>query len=225
MDIGGLQKLSLIDYPDKLSAVIWTVGCNLKCPYCYNPGLITSSDKLPEEQVLAVLEDRKDILEGVVVTGGEPSLQKDLVDFLYGVKQMGYLVKLDTNGTRPKVVSKLLKKELVDYIAMDIKASKEKYSELTRTDIDVSKINESIEIIKDSTVSNEFRTTVVPGFLEEKDIKEISKWVGNESRYFLQQFEYKGEILAPDKIYEKAYSEDILEVWCKKYFENCKVRT
>ncbi|MBS3816159.1 MAG: anaerobic ribonucleoside-triphosphate reductase activating protein [Candidatus Thermoplasmatota archaeon] len=224
MKIGGFQKLSLIDYPYKLSAVVWTIGCNLRCPFCYNHNLIDGSSRIQEEEVISTLDERKNFLEGVSISGGEPTLQEGLIDFLREVKQMDYLVKIDTNGTRPEMISKLLEKDLLDYIAIDVKAPKGKYDLLVGTEIDIQKIERSIEIVHGSNVSYEFRTTVVPGLLDEKDIGDISEWLGKESRYILQQFEHKKDVLDPDKITERSYSEEKLERWSEKYFEDCKLR-
>ncbi|MFW6376316.1 MAG: anaerobic ribonucleoside-triphosphate reductase activating protein [Thermoplasmatota archaeon] len=224
MRIGGVQKLSLIDYPDRLSAVVWTVGCNLRCPYCYNHNLVNGSENIREEQVISVLKNRKDVLEGLSVSGGEPTIQDDLPDFLRNVKEMDFLVKLDTNGTRPKVLSYLIDDHLVDYIAMDVKAPRDMYDEVAGKKVDISSISRSLELIKSSGIPHEFRTTVVPGLLDEDAIEDISGWVGGESRHILQQFKRKMSILDPDKIDGEPYPEYMLEKWGEKYFEEFEVR-
>ncbi|MFP4051930.1 MAG: anaerobic ribonucleoside-triphosphate reductase activating protein [Thermoplasmata archaeon] len=225
MRIGGVQKLSLIDYPDRLSAVVWTVGCNLRCPYCYNHNLVNGSENIREEQVISVLKNRKDVLEGLSVSGGEPTIQDDLPDFLRNVKEMDFLVKLDTNGTRPKVLSYLIDDHLVDYIAMDVKAPRDMYDEIAGKKVDISNISRSLELIKSSGIPHEFRTTVVPGLLDEDAIEDISGWIGRESKHILQQFKRKKSILDPDKIDGEPYPEKMLKKWGEKYFEEFEVRS
>src|SRR5512136_682372 len=134
MNIGGLQKTSLLDYPDLISAIVWTVGCNFRCPFCYNKDLVLGKvENIAEEDVLSFLKKRKGLLEGLVISGGEPLIQNDIIQFCEKVKKIGYLIKIDTNGINPEVLQELIDKKLVDYIAMDIKAPKEKYNDLTET--------------------------------------------------------------------------------------------
>jgi len=189
MLISGWVKTSLIDYPGKIASVVFTQGCNLKCFYCHNPELIDVNKRgaeIDETEVFDYLVQRKRFLDGVVVTGGEPTLQNSLEYFLSTVKNMGYLVKLDTNGTKPEVLENLISKRLLDYIAMDVKASINKYYEICGEDLDYSCIKESIAMIKKSSVAHEFRTTLAPN-LETIDIKNIKGMVGLSSNVFLQK--------------------------------------
>ncbi|MBR2386976.1 anaerobic ribonucleoside-triphosphate reductase activating protein, partial [bacterium] len=164
MLIGGVEKTSLIDYPEKLTAVVFTIGCNFRCGYCHNPELIKlkeDSKILDEEDFFAYLEKRKGLLDAVTITGGEPTLQNDLADFIKRVKDMGFLVKLDTNGCSPEILEKLINEKLLDYIAMDIKNSIDNYNKVVRNFTDKEKILKSINLIMNSGVDYEFRTTTL----------------------------------------------------------------
>ncbi len=188
MKIAGLQKNSFVDYPGKICAVIFTPGCNMDCSYCHNRALI---DGVHESittvgEVLTFLEKRKGFLEGVVISGGEPTLQKGLLPFFAELKRMGYSIKLDTNGTNPDVVEELLHAELIDYIAMDFKAPYEKYSEICGTEVDIRNIMKSVNVLINSAVDYEFRTTLAPG-LDKKDIVEIAKEISGARLYVLQK--------------------------------------
>ncbi len=200
MRIGGLLKHSLIDFPGTPCCVVFTSGCNFICPYCHNPELADPSRFLRKEengkiwtqdQVLAFLDKRKNLLQGVAITGGEPTLQPDLVDFIKMVRQKGFSVKLDTNGTRPKVLETLLEEGLVDYVAMDIKTSMAEYPAFFAKNINTDKtlegISRSIQLIMEKAPAYEFRTTCVRPFMSESAIKDISKTIQGASSYFLQQ--------------------------------------
>ena len=172
MKIGGFQKFSLLDYPGELAAIIFTQGCNFRCPYCHNPELVdvAKSDFLyPEEQILDFLKSRKGKLTAVVIGGGEPTLQEDLEDFLDKIKAMNYLIKVDTNGSIPESIENLVNKDLVDYWAMDLKAPESLYPLVTRADIPFSSILKSMEIIRESSKSYEFRTTFFDKLLHLED--------------------------------------------------------
>jgi pyruvate formate lyase activating enzyme len=191
MKIAAFQKFTMIDYPEKLSAVVFTQGCNFRCPYCHNPELVHPhlfTKLIPEKIIFDFLQTRTGKLDAVVVTGGEPTLHNDLILFLSQIKEMGLLVKLDTNGTNPAMLNLLLTHRLVDFIAMDIKAPLAKYQMLTRSNIDVLPIMESIELIKKAKIKHEFRTTVVKNLLSENDIQEISHLLGNKVNYAVQNF-------------------------------------
>ncbi len=190
MIIGGLQRFSLIDYPGKISAIVFTRGCNFRCPYCHNPELVDPqryAEPWQEEEYWAFLQSRTQKLDAVVVTGGEPTLQEDLEPFLEKIRKMGFLIKLDTNGSNPDVLKDLLSANLVDYIAMDIKAPLEKYSEVAKVPIDKTDIQESIELIKQSTVDHEFRTTIAKNVLSKEDVVNIAKMLQGEKLYILQR--------------------------------------
>lgn len=190
MLIGGLQKSSLIDYPEKISAIVFTQGCNFRCPYCHNPELIefSSDSSMEESEILKFLSSRVGKLDGVVITGGEPTLHKDLPEFIKEIKALGFAVKLDTNGTNPEMLEQLINNGLVDYVAMDIKAPMEKYGEVVCSKVDTQKIKKSIEILKVSTIDYEFRTTVVKSQLSLNDFEQIGKLIKGCSKYYLQRF-------------------------------------
>jgi len=190
MIIGGLQRFSLIDYPGKISAIVFTRGCNFRCPYCHNPELVDPqryAEPWQEEEFWAFLQSRTQKLDAVVVTGGEPTLQEDLQPFLEKIRKMGFLIKLDTNGSNPDVLKDLLSANLVDYIAMDIKAPLEKYSEVAKVPIDKTDIEKSIELIKQSTVDHVFRTTIAKNVLSKEDVVNIAKMLQGEKVFILQR--------------------------------------
>lgn len=201
MQICGLQKLAMVDYPGKLAATVFTGGCNLRCPFCHNALLVTQLAENPErhsvEEVLAFLKSRKGLLDGVVLSGGEPLLQPDAADFLSAVKAMGYAVKLDTNGCYPAALREILERGLVDYVAMDIKNSRERYAETVGIPaFDLSPVEESIRLLRESGVDYEFRTTIVKEFHTEDDIHAIGRWVGGAPHYYLQNFVDSGNLIA-----------------------------
>jgi pyruvate formate lyase activating enzyme len=218
MKIGGLQRFSLIDYPDKICAIIFTQGCNFRCPYCHNPELADPDlyeSCIPEEEVFGFLEKRKGKLDAVTVTGGEPTIQPDIARFLEKIKAMGYLVKIDSNGSRPEIIKTLIDKKLVNYIAMDIKAPLEKYRDITRSEIDPSRISESIALIMAHAKDYEFRTTVVKSLLSEDDIEETVKLAKGAKKYVLQRF-VPSKTLERDFLDEETYSKKELDKIIKK---------
>lgn len=229
MQIAGLQKTSLLDYPSKIAAVVFTLGCNFRCPYCHNPNLITavSSDKLFDETaVFDFLNKRKGMLDAVVVSGGEPTLQKDLAKFFRKLKNMGYLTKLDTNGTNPMLVKDLVNKELVDYIAMDIKAPLQKYNQTVNRNIHRNEIEQSIDFIKNCGLDYEFRTTVVKSQLSIKDFESIGSLLKGAHKYYLQKF-VSAHTLNPNFKDEKTYSDtdfEKIKLSLLKYIDNVYIR-
>jgi len=191
MKIGGLQKVSLIDYPGQISAVLFTQGCNFRCSYCHNPELVDPAlygETLPEKEVLAFLDRRRGKLDAVVLSGGEPTLQPDLLSFARRIREYGYLIKLDTNGARPDVLRKLINAGLADYIAMDIKGPLEKYRGITKSDIQPDTIRQSIELIMASGIQYEFRTTVVKSLLQDGDLAGIVRLIKPSRTFVLQAF-------------------------------------
>lgn len=191
MRIGGFQKFSLIDYPGKMAAIIFTQGCNFRCGYCYNAQLVfpkSFQEPIPEEVVLDFLTSRQGKLQGVVVTGGEPTLQKGLLAFLVKLKRLNFLVKLDTNGSHPEVLEAILKCRLVDFIAMDIKTSLPAYEKAIGVPIDIGRIQESIQLIRESGLPHQFRTTLVKKYCSKDDLKEIKELLGRPHQYVLQAF-------------------------------------
>jgi len=231
IEIGGLQKLTLIDYPGRLAATVFLCGCNFRCPFCYSgelvlPEKIKSQPKIPEKDFFDFLKERKELLEGIVICGGEPTIHKELPDFCRKIKKMGFLVKIDTNGSNPKMLKNLIDKKLVDYIAMDIKAPKEKYSEAAGIKADVKKIQKSIDILKTGEVDCEFRSTIVPILHKKEDILEMAKWISGAKRYYLQNFRAEKTVqpkLERIKPYPQEYLLDIQRV-IAPFFEVCQVR-
>ena len=196
MNVQGYQKLTLLDYPGRTACTVFTGGCNLRCPFCHNAGLVRTPLAGPNltDEVLAYLAKRKGILDGVCVTGGEPLLQPDLVGFLQAVKEMGYAVKLDTNGMLPGRLAEVLATKLVDYVAMDIKSSPDGYPAATGTDADVSAVSDSLSILRDSGIPFELRTTAVRGIHTEADFDAIGRWIGDVPAYFIQRFVDSGQL-------------------------------
>ena len=203
MLIGGFQKLTLIDYPGKVATTVFTVGCNFRCPFCHNPELLDfPKGEIPtyrknEKVFFDFLAKRKGLLDGVCVTGGEPTVQPDLLDFLGKLKAMGFLVKLDTNGSRPEIVKEVVKRRLADFYAMDIKNRSECYQETSGSDVTDERIRESIALIRGSGVPYEFRTTVVPGLHEESDFNGVVELIDGAMSYYLQEFR-DFHILSPE---------------------------
>ena len=225
MLIGGFQKLSLIDFPEKISCIVFTVGCNFRCPFCYNlelvlPSKIPSQPTISEKEIFDFLKKRKGKIDGVVITGGEPTLHPDLEEFVKKIKELGFLVKLDTNGYNPDVIYRLVKKNLLDYVAMDIKAPKEKYEFFSGIKLDLERIQASVDFLKKNYIDYEFRTTLAPG-LTKKDILEIGDWISGAKKYFLQKFFNKKEIISPEILKQREISEkelkEIQKIFEKKF--------
>jgi len=228
MKIGGFQKTSLLDYPKHISAIVWTVGCNFSCPFCYNTELVKGTCKLfSEEEIFDYLKKRKNMLEAVVISGGEPFLQKDLKEFCKKVKDLGYKIKIDTNGTFPDKLKEIIEEKLVDYVSMDVKAPFSKYDKLSGVSADKDKIKKSIKILKNSKVDYEFKTTVVPDLLDKEDIISVSKMIKDSKKYYIQQFKNDTDVMSKEleslKPYSNEYLQNILKE-VKPYFIECKVR-
>ncbi|MFA6171013.1 MAG: anaerobic ribonucleoside-triphosphate reductase activating protein [Patescibacteria group bacterium] len=245
MEIGGLQKFSLLDYPGKIAAIVFTQGCNFRCHYCYNPVLVwpkrrgkvkypspkgegqEGHPRIKEGDLFDFLKKRKGKLDGVVVTGGEPTIQPDLPEFLAKIKKLGYLIKLDTNGSNPKMLSRIFKEKLADYIAMDLKAAPEEYEKACGIKFGLDKIKKSIKIIRESGVAREFRTTAVPGLVDKSDIEALGKLIKGEENWFLQGFKKETELVNERFRGEKAYNMKEMEGLRKialKYVKNCGIR-
>ena len=226
MIISGFNKLTLLDYPGHLAAIIFTSGCNYKCAYCQNSCLINFDKEslISEEEVIDYLQKRNKMIEGLVISGGEPTVQKDLVSFIKKVKSLGLKVKLDTNGSNPTILKKLIEKKLVDYIAMDIKNDFKKYDEVIKCKPNIDNIKESIKLIKTSGIVHEFRTTLIKNNHNIEDIKEICEYLGCKEKYYLQNF--KDSELVLDKSL-RGYSIDELnnlENELLEKYPNVKVR-
>ncbi len=206
MIIGGLQKFSLLDFPGFLSAIIFTQGCNFRCQYCYNPMLVWSNGQaksqtapsggenqkgypgIEEDDLFDFLKKRQGKLDAVVITGGEPTLHHDLMDFIVAIRGLGYKIKLDTNGTNPDMLKELLTAKVLDYVAMDIKSSPRGYNQVTGIDTDMNKLSRSVNMLIGSEVPHEFRSTIVPGLHSRDDIEEMGKMVSGAQKWFLQKF-------------------------------------
>lgn len=206
MIIGGIQKTTLIDYPGKIAAIVFTAGCNFNCGYCHNSELRNPKVKIPVEDFFAFLENRKGKLDAVVITGGEPTMHQDLLEFAKRIKSMGFLVKLDTNGSNPEMLETLIENSAVDYIAMDIKAPIEKYFDVANCAINKNEIKRSIKLVMAKAPDYEFRTTVVAGQLDERDFEEIGNLIGGAKRYFIQKFVPSKKLA--DKSFEKRLPPD-----------------
>ena len=197
MNVQGYQKLTLLDYPGRVACTVFTGGCNLRCPFCHNAGLVQTPMAYgsAEREVLDYLSKRKGILDGVCVTGGEPLLQPDLAAFVGRVKEMGFLVKLDTNGSMPGRLRELLSTGLIDYVAMDVKSSPEGYARAVGAEVDVRLFEESMREIQNSGIAHEFRTTAVKGIHTAEDFAAIGRWIGRDDPYFIQGFVASDHIL------------------------------
>jgi len=230
MIFGGFQKFSLIDYPGKICAIVFTQGCNFRCPYCHNPELVEFNRQdyaAPEEdEIISFLEKRKGKIDALTVTGGEPLLQPDLDTFLTRVKELGYLIKLDTNGSLPSELENVIQNRLIDYIAMDVKSPIGKYSEVIRARIDTDKILRSINLIMDSGLEYEFRTTVAKDLLCKDDILKIGPLVHNACLYVLQKF-VPSKTLDKEFINSPGYSDEEMEEFremMEGFVSTCVVR-
>ena len=200
MKISGLQKLTLLDFPDRTACTVFLGGCNFRCPFCHNSSLVLGAgegENIPEEEFFAFLKSRKSRLDGVAITGGEPLISDETEIFIEKIKSMGYAVKLDTNGAFPDRLRRLIGKGLVDYVAMDIKNSPHKYAKtIGLPSAPLGKIEESIRILMSGKVGFEFRTTLVKGFHTEDDIETIGKWISGAERWYLQAFKDSGDLIS-----------------------------
>jgi len=242
MKIGGLQKLSLIDFPNKVAATVFLTGCNFKCGFCQNPELvdpekIKNQPEVSEKEFFEFLDSKIGLIDGICITGGEPTINPDLIDFIKRIKAKGFLIKLDTNGSNPKVLEKLIKENLLDFIAMDIKTSVDvkiknqkskikNYDKATGVSVNLKKILRSVELIKNSEINYEFRTTVVPGLVDKSDIEKIGQWLSGAKNFALQQFQNKKVL---DEKFEKIqpYPDETLKEFKKileKYIEKAELR-
>lgn len=249
MTIGGLQKFSVLDYPEHISAIVFTQGCNFRCGFCYNPMLVWPSkvsevNNIPakdeslmpgnekdqyskEDDLFRFLKTRKGKLDGVVITGGEPTIHSDLPEFIKKIRALGLKIKLDTNGTNPMMLERLFKESLVDYIAMDIKSSEDRYKDACGIDIDFNKIKKSVKIVRESGKPFEFRTTVVRGVIDKKEIEGISKFLDPADKWFLQKFNPNTDLLDEKfkdiKVFSNIEMEELRRIGME-YVKNCKIR-
>ena len=195
MKISGFDKLTLCNYPDKVACTIFTSGCNLRCPFCHNSGLVTNNyNEISFDSIYEYLKKRIGILDGVCITGGEPLIHADIKDYIKKIKDLGYLVKIDTNGCNPKLLKELIDLKLVDYIAMDIKNIYSKYDITSGVKVNIDNIKKSISIIENSGIDYEFRTTIVKEFHSTQDIKEILSYISSNSNYYIQNFKNSNDV-------------------------------
>jgi len=234
MIISGLQKTTLIDYPGKIACVVFLAGCNFRCPWCYSSELvlplkIVEQPRLPEKYFFDFLRERKGLLEGVVICGGEPTINKDLPQFIEKIKNFGFLVKLDTNGSNPEMLKKIVRANLVDYVAMDIKIAEDSpvYQNLMIEGVTIDHIKESVDFLKNGSLDFEFRTTVVNTIHTKGDFIKIAKWIGGDNiKYYLQNFRAEKTIdpefenITP---FKKEWLEEVVKE-ISPYFKDCKVR-
>ena len=227
MKIKGLQKLTLLDYPGRLAATVFLGGCNMRCPFCHNASLVVRPDntEITEDELFAFLESRRGKLSGVCVTGGEPTLNRELPSFISKIRALGYSVKLDTNGTNPEMLESLIRDGLVDYVAMDIKTSIENYGRVSGIpDVDTSKIERSIDLLLSGTVPYEFRTTVVRELHTASDFYSIGRRIEGARAYFLQSFKDSGDLIEDGfSSYSGAEILALLDI-VKVYIPNAQIR-
>jgi len=240
MIIGGLEKLTLLDYPEHLAAIIFTQGCNFRCHFCYNPMLVLPREggdeknkkekgfsQLSLKNLFLFLSERFGRLEGVVITGGEPTLHPDLPSFIKNIKKIGYRVKLDTNGTNPLMLAQLIKDKLIDYIAMDLKAPFSKYQTVVGVPVDCNNLQKSVKIIMASGLPYEFRTTVVPGLLLPDDFAVMGESIKGAGKWYLQRFKSDTDLVDAEYQAQAAYTLKEMEGFAaigKKYTDLCEVR-
>ena len=234
MQIAGLQKLTLIDYPDKIACTIFLFGCNFRCGFCHNPELVLPDKPektYKEKEILDFLRQRKKYLDAVCITGGEPLINSNLHELLKKIKELGFLIKLDTNGSNMERLKELTDKKLIDYIAMDIKADKNNYNVLAGVKVDINRIEESMKIIMNSGLNYEFRTTVIRGYHNTEKLRKIGKWInslGKAKKYVIQNFiPRQGKLV--DKKFEKVVSFednelDEMKKAVSDYFEKVEIR-
>lgn len=227
MQIKGLQKTTLLDYPGKVACTLFTGGCNFRCPFCHNASLVLSPNDvtdISEEEFFKFLKKRVGVLDGVCITGGEPLLQHDIIPFMEKIHALGFAIKLDTNGSRPKLLREIVELGLVDHIAMDIKNSLPKYSLTSGTNIKIDDIKESIDFIMSCGVSYEFRTTIVKELHTIDDMMAIGKLISGAENYYLQSFKDSGDLICPEY---SAHSEETMHDMLsavKPYVKNAELR-
>lgn len=228
MRIQGLQKLTLLDYPEKVACTVFTAGCNFRCPFCHNASLVVDIPKEPEideEAFFAFLKKRQGILDGVCITGGEPLLQPDIESFMMKIKELGYAIKLDTNGSFPERLQELVEKGLVDYVAMDIKNSLESYAATSGMEtLDMVSVEKSVAYLKEGHVPYELRTTVVKNFHSKEQFEKIGRWLAGTQRYFLQSFVDSGDLIGKEiQGCDEAEMREFIAI-IKKYIPNAQIR-
>lgn len=227
MKTGGFQKLTLLDFPGEVACIIFTAGCNFRCPFCHNSPLICAETETDTDEIFRYLKKRRGVLDGVVISGGEPLEQPDIIDFIREIRGMNYRIKLDTNGSYPDRLSLLLSEGLIDYAAMDIKHTKEKYSLAAGIECNgiLKKIEQSIDILKNCSAEAEFRTTFVNGIHKISDAEEIALWLSTKRPYYIQSYKNSGSVLSPEGLSEFSESElNAMQRAAKRYCPNAELR-
>lgn len=225
MKFQGIQKLTLLDYPNKVACTLFTYGCDFRCPFCHNALLVTKDRprEIPREEIFGYLDKRKGVLDGVCVTGGEPLMQDGVAEFLSEVKKRGLSVKLDTNGSFPDRLISLAGDGLVDYVAMDVKNSKERYAETAGAAVDIAAIEKSVAFLMNGKVDYEFRTTAVKGLHDENSMKSLAKWIAGAKRYYIQNFVDSGELIGKAEGLSLTEMRKLLET-ARKYVPSAELR-
>ncbi len=228
MDFAGIQSLTLLDFPGKVACILFVQGCNLRCPFCHNASLVRrgAENLYPEADILAFLKKRQSLLDGVVISGGEPLLYPELLPFLKKVRELGYAIKVDTNGTKPALLEQIVSEGLADYVAMDIKNSPAFYAATTGIPKpDIAAIERSRDFLMSGKVDYEFRTTVVKGLHTKESIAELSSWIAGAKRYFLQGFKDSGDLLSPSSLsaFDEEEMTQLLEI-AKIHTPNTQLR-
>lgn len=227
MVIKGFQKLTLLDFPGHVACTVFTEGCNFRCPFCHNASLVLGGgeESYSEDEIFDYLKKRVGILDGVAVSGGEPLLQKDILEFLRKIRELGYKIKLDTNGSFPEKLKEIIDEKLCDYIAVDIKNSPDKYAQTVgRVGYETDRITESVKLLEESHVPYEFRTTVVRELHTAHDIAKIGEWIRGAERWYLQSFVDSGDLISPDmRGFDAEVMNQYIEI-ARKYVPHAKLR-
>ena len=224
MRILGFQKTTLLDYPHKLASTVFLGGCNFRCPFCHNAPIVTGQVVVPElslEEVYTQLKKRAGVIEGICITGGEPTLFPELPQFIDHIKDLGYSIKLDTNGSNPQMLEKLIMKHAIDYVAMDIKNSPEKYNLTAGCDVNLETISQSIDLLLHSNIPYEFRTTVVKELHDADDFIKIGQWIHGASQYYLQNFKDSEHLICPN--HYTSYDRESMEAFLPLLTEHVKM--
>lgn len=224
MRIGGLQKLTLLDFPGHVACTVFLQGCNFRCPFCHNAPLVLGTDAISEDEVLRFLKKRQGLLDGVAITGGEPLLSKGLDALLEKIKALGYRVKLDTNGSFPDRLRELIDRRLVDYVAMDIKNTREKYARTAGAEGILPAVEESVTVLLQGLVPYEFRTTVVDELHEPEDFAAIGRWLSGAQAYFLQAFVDSGSLLGAGMHAASKEKMELCRAEAAKHLSNVQIR-
>lgn len=228
MQFSGFQKLTLLDFPSHVACTLFTAGCNFRCPFCHNAALVTHIDNnnfYSEEEILTYLKKRTGVIDGVCITGGEPLMHKELPEFIAKVKSLGFLVKLDTNGSYPDRLESLINSGNIDYVAMDVKNAQEKYLETADCSADdFENVKKSVELLKQKKIDFEFRTTVVKEYHTVDDIKKISQWIVGADKYFLQNFIDSGDLIKNNLSAVAPETLDLMRLAAKGEIPNVEIR-